>query len=164
MQHGKPYVVGATSAQPDTREGKAGRHRVAERSVVPRKPGNAGGGKGPWFKTSVRRSEEREIGQPSNSAECSEATDGAPCQSEGRAGLQPSRAVRQAVPRGCAASRLPVLPVTFPADFDPTGHDVTRTGGGNEVVFPNGTLPGSVSGHRAYLPGAESAMHRESWS
>jgi hypothetical protein len=52
MQHGKPYVVGATSAQPDTREGQAGRHRVAERPVVPLKPGNAGGGKGPWFKAS----------------------------------------------------------------------------------------------------------------
>jgi hypothetical protein len=61
-QHGKPFVVDETNVQPDTREGKAGRHRVAERLVVPRKPGNAGGGKGPWFKTSVRRSEEREIG------------------------------------------------------------------------------------------------------
>ena len=30
---------------------------VAERSVVPRKPGNAGGGKGPQFKTDARRGE-----------------------------------------------------------------------------------------------------------
>src|SRR5712664_1643277 len=29
------------------REGQAGRHGVAERFVVPRKPGNSGGGKGP---------------------------------------------------------------------------------------------------------------------
>src|SRR6185312_3994342 len=110
MQHGKPYVADGTNVQPDTREGQAGRHRVAERPVVPGKPGNAGGGKGPWFKTSVRRSEEREIGQPGNSAECSEATDGAPCQSEGRAELSVPRAVRQVVPRGRAESCLPVLP------------------------------------------------------
>ncbi len=110
MQHGKPSVVDGTNVQPVTREGEAGRWRVAERPVVPGKPGNAGGGKGPWFKASVRRSEEREIGQPSNSAECSEATDGAPCQSEGRAELSVPCALRQAVPRGCAAFCLPVLP------------------------------------------------------
>jgi hypothetical protein len=32
---------------------------------TPLRPGNAGGGKGPWFKTSARSSEEREIGQSS---------------------------------------------------------------------------------------------------
>ena len=110
MQHGKPCAANGTNVQPDTREGQAGQHRVAERPVVLRTPGNAGGGKGPWFKASVRRSEEREMGQPSNSAECSEATDGATCQSEGRAELPLPRAVRQAVPRGRAASRLSVLP------------------------------------------------------
>jgi hypothetical protein len=46
MQHGKPFAVDGTNVQPDTREGQAGRHRVAERLVVPGKPGNAGGGKG----------------------------------------------------------------------------------------------------------------------
>jgi hypothetical protein len=35
--------------QPDAREGQAGPSRVADRLVVPRKPGNAGGGKGPDF-------------------------------------------------------------------------------------------------------------------
>jgi hypothetical protein len=40
--------------QPDAREGQAGRTGVAERLVVPRKPGNAGGGKGPQFKTDAR--------------------------------------------------------------------------------------------------------------
>ena len=35
---------------------------MAERSVVPSKPGNAGGGKGPQFKVNVRRGESREIG------------------------------------------------------------------------------------------------------
>ena len=37
--------------QPDAREGQVGRLGVAERSAVPLKPGNAGGGKGPQFKT-----------------------------------------------------------------------------------------------------------------
>src|SRR5215468_9917351 len=43
--------------QPDAREGQAGRTGVAERFVVPRKPGNAGGGKGPQFETDARRGE-----------------------------------------------------------------------------------------------------------
>src|ERR1700757_114692 len=43
--------------QPDAREGQAGRRGDAEGFVVPRKPGNAGGGKGPQFKTNARRSE-----------------------------------------------------------------------------------------------------------
>ncbi len=39
--------------QPGPRERQAGPQRVAEGSVVPEKPGNAGGGKGPWFRVSV---------------------------------------------------------------------------------------------------------------
>ena len=42
--------------QPDAREGWAGRDGVTERLVVPTKPGNAGGGKGPWFKDDVKGS------------------------------------------------------------------------------------------------------------
>ena len=42
---------------PDAREGEAGRSGVAERFVVPRKPGNSGGGKGPQFKTDAGRGE-----------------------------------------------------------------------------------------------------------
>jgi len=49
-QHGKPQGV-IRDDQPDAREGQAGRTGVAERFVVPLKPGNAGGGKGPQFKT-----------------------------------------------------------------------------------------------------------------
>ncbi len=60
-QHGKPLGV-VRDGQPNTREGWFGRHGVAERPVVPRKPGNAGGGKGPWFKIDARRSEGQEIG------------------------------------------------------------------------------------------------------
>jgi hypothetical protein len=43
--------------QPDAREGQAGRCGETERFVVPLKPGNSGGGKGPQFKTNARRSE-----------------------------------------------------------------------------------------------------------
>ena len=42
--------------QPDAREGQAGRVGVAERFVVPPKLGNAGGGKGPQFKTNAASS------------------------------------------------------------------------------------------------------------
>src|SRR3954451_22319307 len=54
-QHGKPRAVGVRDSQPDAREGQTGPPRVADRPVVPWKPGNAGGGKGPEFKTSARR-------------------------------------------------------------------------------------------------------------
>jgi hypothetical protein len=41
---------------------------VAERPVIPRRPGNAGGGKGPWFEVNARSGESREIGdEPTNS-------------------------------------------------------------------------------------------------
>jgi hypothetical protein len=65
-QHGKPQGV-VSDDQPDAREGQAGRSRVAERFAVPLKPVNAGGGKGPQFKTDARRGEGPEIGQPINS-------------------------------------------------------------------------------------------------
>src|SRR5246127_4602438 len=55
-KHGKPQGV-VSDDQPETREGQAGRPGVAERFVVPRKPGNAGGGKGPQFKTGAIRGE-----------------------------------------------------------------------------------------------------------
>jgi hypothetical protein len=48
--------------QSDAREGWAGPHGVAERFVVPLKPNNAAGGKGPQFKIDARRSEGLEIG------------------------------------------------------------------------------------------------------
>jgi len=66
--------------QPETREGQIGRDGVAERFVVPGKPGNAGGGKGPWFETGVESGEGQGIGEPNNSEQCSEATDGATCE------------------------------------------------------------------------------------
>jgi hypothetical protein len=62
--------------QLDAREGQAGRAGVAERLVVPLKPGNAGGGKGPQFKTNAASGEDLEIGQPSNSEKRSATADG----------------------------------------------------------------------------------------
>ena len=44
----------ASERQPGAREGQAGPHGVAERLVVPGKPGNSGGGKGPQFKADVK--------------------------------------------------------------------------------------------------------------
>src|SRR3974377_174947 len=55
-QHGRPQGV-VSDDQPDAREGQAGRVGETERFAVPRKPGNAGGGKGPQFKTNARRGE-----------------------------------------------------------------------------------------------------------
>jgi len=46
-QHGKPDGVVGCDDQPEVGDGQKGRYGVAERPVVLRKPGNAGGGKGP---------------------------------------------------------------------------------------------------------------------
>ena len=53
VQHGKSGAVMARDHQRDAREGQARPHRMAERPVVPAKPVNAGGGKGPWFKVNA---------------------------------------------------------------------------------------------------------------
>ena len=66
-QHGKPHGV-IRDDQPDARERWSRRLGVAERLVLLLKPGNAGGGKEPWFKTNAGRGEGQEIGQPINSA------------------------------------------------------------------------------------------------
>ena len=54
LRHGKPQRWEARS-QPDSREGQAGPPGVADGLVVPEKPGNSGGGKGPEFKKGVHR-------------------------------------------------------------------------------------------------------------
>src|SRR4029079_14344213 len=93
-QHGKPQgVVG--DDQLDAGDGQAGRLGGTERLVIPLKPGNAGGGKGPQFRTDAASSEDAEIGQPSNSEECSEATECVTRESEVNAGLPFLRPVRQ---------------------------------------------------------------------
>ena len=73
-QHGKPLPV-AWHAQPPAREGQVGPFRVAERPVVPGKPGNAGGGKGP------RRRARASVGrwQVASTAARSETPNGRAC-------------------------------------------------------------------------------------
>ena len=44
---------GGCVTQPDAREGQAGPRGESQRSIVPAKPSNAGGGKGPRFKVNV---------------------------------------------------------------------------------------------------------------
>ena len=51
------HRVGEREAQPVAREGEAGPDEVTEGRVVLMKPGNAGGGKPPWFRVSARQSE-----------------------------------------------------------------------------------------------------------
>ena len=74
-QHGKPRRWRRVTANRTAREGQAGPCGVAERPVVPTKPGNAGGAKGPQFKVNVtKRHESQEIGdEPTNSTKGSEA-------------------------------------------------------------------------------------------
>src|SRR5437867_2705715 len=69
------------------------------RYAVHRITGNAGGGKGPQFKTNAVSGEGQEIGQPSNSGKCSEAAEGVTRESKGRAGLPLLRVVRQDLSR-----------------------------------------------------------------
>src|ERR1700688_4479326 len=60
-----------------TRERQAGPCGVAERSVVPKKSGNAGRGKGPQLKTDARSDEGLAIDDESSHTElCSEVADG----------------------------------------------------------------------------------------
>ena len=61
-QHGKPDSVVGRDDQPGAGDGWTGRYGVAERPVLLRRPGNAGGGKGPWFKIGAGSGEAQEIG------------------------------------------------------------------------------------------------------
>src|SRR5438128_11755949 len=59
---------GGCVTQPDAREGQAGPRGESERSVVPGKPGNAGGGKGPQFQADGRSGDSRAIGDEPNTS------------------------------------------------------------------------------------------------
>jgi len=61
-QHGKTHWVDEREVQPQSRERQNGPDGLTEGLVVPRKPGNAGGGKRPWFRISATRGEGVEIG------------------------------------------------------------------------------------------------------
>ena len=67
-----------------TRESQAGPYGVAERSVLPMKPGNAGGGKGPQLEIDATSNAEGRLArEPNNSGMCSEIADGVTRESEG---------------------------------------------------------------------------------
>ena len=108
LQHGKPLSAEARDLQPDAREGQAGPTGVADRPVVPTKPGNAGGGKGPEFKTERPKGHEsQEIGVSLTPPDKGSETPGdVACQSEGIARLSLLPAVRQGVPSRRPGIRL----------------------------------------------------------
>jgi hypothetical protein len=72
---------GQSNDQLEAREGQAGRLGVAERFVVPLKPGNAGGGKGPQFKTDAIRGEGPGDWATYQLRKCSETSEGVARQS-----------------------------------------------------------------------------------
>ena len=61
-QHGKPDGVVGCDDQPEVGDNQKGRYGVAERPVVLMRSGNAGGGKGPWFKAGIESRKIQEIG------------------------------------------------------------------------------------------------------
>ncbi len=72
----------------DAREGQAGRPGVAERFAVPLKPGNAGGGKGPQFKTDAISGEGFGDGQTINSEICPETAEALHAKAKAEAGYR----------------------------------------------------------------------------
>src|ERR1019366_1263587 len=109
VQHGKPCGVAVRMANRRSARSRAGHCRVADGRVLPMKPGNAGRGKAPWFKSDAGSDEEPEIGKPDNSTKRSEAAERVTCQSEGRPRLSVLSSVRQGVSGRCAGVRLPML-------------------------------------------------------
>jgi hypothetical protein len=85
--------------QLEAREGQAGRLGVAERFVVPLKPGNAGGGKGPQFKTDAIRGEGPGDWATYQLHECSGTAEGVARESKG---------VKSCPRAGCGKSARPV--------------------------------------------------------
>jgi len=85
--------------QPDAREGEAGRPGESERFIVPMKPGNAGGGTGPQFKTNaIRREGTRRLGNLSTPESVQKLQKALHAKSEGRSRLSFLRPVRQDQP------------------------------------------------------------------
>ena len=98
--------------QPDAGDGQAGRPGVAERLVVPLKPGNAGGGKGPQFKTNAASSEGRwRLGNLATPMSVQKLQMALHAKAKAEAGLPLLRAVRQDQPRGHPGPCLGPVPL-----------------------------------------------------
>src|ERR1700690_1660639 len=90
---------------------RPGAHGVAERLVVPLKPGNAGEGRGLSSKQTQDVVKDLEIGRPINAKQRSETADGVARESEGRTRLSLLRPLRQDQPRGHSGARLYSVPL-----------------------------------------------------
>ena len=97
-KHGKPQSA-VSDDQPEAREGQAGRLGVAERFVVPLKPVMPVEGRDLSSRQTKYVVKDLEIGQPINSAECSETADGVARESKG---------VKSCPRAGCGRSACPV--------------------------------------------------------
>ena len=165
QQHGKPCRWRAR-AKPESRKGQAGPGRVAERSVLPERPGNAGGGKGPQVRRGERKLEghrewhcPRTPGLRSRGLEPPHAkAKGSECRNERkpdrrrrRQGVnRPARRVRREPGRGrgraTPATRTVSPDAPFPSELDPTRGRAAMIPL-ESPVLEIGTL-GSVSGER----------------
>ena len=80
--------------QPGAGDGQTGRIGVAERPVLLRKLGNAGGGKGPWFKAGAGSSKAQEIGATLvNSVDARALRKVPPAEAKGAPGRRSGKAV-----------------------------------------------------------------------
>ena len=146
---------GRAHDQPTTREGWVGRDGVAEGLVVPRKSGNADGGKEPWLKAHAGSNKEPRLGQPYKTRVVSGVAKCMPCGSEGRtrtlhvlfeepAGRRRADWVvaRSAMPAGAGYAHLAVSPSSSaPATFRGQKHDALSESRMREI-----RMSGSMSG------------------
>jgi len=80
-------VRSGDASQPATREGQAGPGRMADRSVVARKLGNASGAKGPQSGTTNKEGKAGDWHEPNNSRKCLEPSEVVSGESEGKSKL-----------------------------------------------------------------------------